>query len=168
MGGFHTGGCETLFNLWDQRWWGDCPDKEECKELLEQGPSWEECIATEWSNKLIERFSSVQATIEIEKPENYPKKRNSTCTHLTSCTEHLRYKRPDEYEGNEEDYFTSLCAFPNRTQGCPEDKENDVCYPFDGTYDIFTLGEAVEELINNHYKDGSDDQLLVYLYEVEI
>ncbi|MBE9592701.1 MAG: hypothetical protein IMF19_04405 [Proteobacteria bacterium] len=176
MGGFHTGGNEAMQN-WNANPFY-CPDEEMCEELMEQyGGAGAECTATSWANKLIERFSSVQATIELEKPEDYPKIRSDTCEHCVvceeetpgcidgqRCTEPLRYKRPDEYEGHEED-FTSLCAFPGRTQGYPEDEENDICYPFDGTYDIFNLGKAVEELINNHYEDGSDDQLLVYLYK---
>jgi len=149
MGGFHTDGHEARQNWDDTHFY--CPNVEGCEELMEQcGDA--ECTATSWSNKLVERFSSVQATIEIEKPENYPKKRS------------LKYKRPDGYAEHKED-FTQLCAFPGRIQGYPENEEEDICYPFDGTYDIYTLGEAVEELINGHYKDGSDDQLLVYLYE---
>jgi hypothetical protein len=161
MGGFHTGGHECM-----QNWDGSpfyCPNEEICGELVEQhGGAGAECIATSWSDKLVERFSSIQATIELEKPKDYPRKKSGTVTN--NGIEFLRYKRPDEYTGHEED-FTSLCAFPGRTQGYPENEENDVCYPFDGTYDIFTLGKAVEELINNHYEDGSDDQLLVYLYK---
>jgi hypothetical protein len=125
---------------------------------------------------LVERFSSVQATIELEKPEKYPKELDDTCERYISCEEgtpecidgqkrviRLRYKRPNEYAGHEED-FPSLCAFPNRTQGYPEDEEKELCYPFDGTYNIYTLGEAVEKLIDDHYEDESDNQLIVYLF----
>ena len=101
------------------------------------------------------RFSSVQATIELEHPEEY-KKENTSIPGKPGWVK--RYRRPEDYSG--------LCAFPDRECGYPED--GDYCYPFDGTYDIYTLGEAVEELINNCYKDGSDDQLIVYLLEREI
>lgn len=161
MGGFHTGGHEAMQNWIHSPFY--CPNEEMCEELVEQyGGAGAECTATSWSNKLIERFSSVQATIELEKPEDYPRKKSATI--IKNDVEFLRYKRPKEYDGHEEE-FTSLCAFPGRTQGYPEDNENDICYPFDGTYDIFTLGRAVEELINNHYEDGSNDQLLVYLHK---
>ena len=97
------------------------------------------------SETLKERFSSVQATIELEHPENHPKEKNI-----------FLYKRPEKY--------STLCAFPDRECGYPEDKN---CYPFDGTYNIYTLGEAVEKLINNYYEDGSDDQLITYLLTKE-
>jgi hypothetical protein len=114
---------------------------------------------TSWSNGLKERFSYVQPTIELEKPEDYPKNIDIT-----------KYERPADYNENPDGTgfcidkkYSTLCAFPGRTCGYEEDEDNGICYPFDGTYVLHTLGEAVEELINNHYEDGSDDQLIVYL-----
>jgi hypothetical protein len=103
-----------------------------------------------------DRFSSVQATIELEHPEDY-KKENLSVDEKPNWVK--KYRRPDD--------FSKLGVFPGRESGYLEDEENHICCPFDGTYDIYTLGEAVEELINNHYKDGSNDQLLVYLYKHE-
>jgi hypothetical protein len=141
------------------------------------------CNIEYWDDEPGLCFSSVQATVELTNPEEYPKDRNDTITRTIFEDGHVDedgtpinfvfdkttklYKRPDNYEGHEED-FTELCAYPGRTQGYPENEENDICYPFDGTYDIYTLGKAVEELINNHYEDGSDDQLSVYLYKRNI
>jgi len=158
MGKFFTSGHETRWNDFEL---GVCPTPSDCE------GSGGTCESTEWSNiSTAGRISSVQATIELEKPQDYPKDRTSKITKRIDGIEKetLRYKRPDEYEGNEED-FPSLCAFPGRECGYPEDEEHNICYPFDGTYDIYTLGEAVEELISGHYVDGSDDPLLVYLYE---
>ena len=123
-------------------------------------------IKTGWITKLdcpsggettvvYDRFSSVQATIELEHPEIYPKKKNIFILEKPDWVK--RYRRPEDY--------SSLCVFPYRECGYPEDEENNICFPFDGTYDIYTLGEAVEELLNDHYEDGSNDQLLVYLLE---
>lgn len=165
MGGFHLGGHSCLQNWSDNPLY--CPNQAGCDAL----PPGSICESTSWANELKERFSSVQATIELASPKKYPKDRNVTVTRVIceddeECftKESLRYKRPDDYASNPED-FTSLCAFPDRDCGYPEDEENNICYPFDGTYDIYTLGEAIEKLINSHYEDGSDDQLSVYLYE---
>lgn len=123
-------------------------------DITEYCPS-DPVIIEEWDNRAAsERFSSVQATIELEHPKDYPKTRSVPIPDNPSA---IRYKRPED--------CSSLCAFPDRDCGYPEDEENNICYPFDGTYDIYTLGEAVEKLINSHYEDGSDDPLLVYLYE---
>lgn len=101
-----------------------------------------------------DRFSSVQATIELEYPEKY-KKENTSMDEKPDWVK--RYRRPADYSG--------LGVFPDRESGYPEDEENNTCYPFDGTYDIYTLGEAIEKLINDHYEDKSNDKLLVYLYK---
>jgi hypothetical protein len=158
MGGFHTGGHSCL-----QNWSHDpsyCPNQVGCDVLP---PEWggipTVCEVTSLSNELKERFSYVQPTIELEKPEGYPKEINIA-----------KYERPENYNANPDGTgfcidkkYSTLCAFPGRDQGYCE--ENNKCFPFDGTYVLHTLGEAVEELINGHYVDGSDDQLLVYLYE---
>ncbi len=161
IGGFHTEGHTCLQNYDDGHLY--CPDQDECSKLPdESGGVSVVCIAESWSNKLKERFSSVQATIELEKPEEYPK-----------LTDRTRYERPADYDSNPDGTgfcidkkYSSLCAFPGRTKGY--DEKDDKCFPFDGTYVLHTLGKAVEELINNCYKDGSDDQLIVYLLEREI
>jgi len=90
-----------------------------------------------------DRVSSVNARINLENYKDYPK------ANLTIENESIVNERPHRYERIKE-YSKNY---------------NGTCYPFDGTYDIYTLGEAVEKLINDHYEDGSDDQLLVYLYE---
>jgi hypothetical protein len=108
------------------------------------------CVCGEAEETNYDRFSSVHATIELEHPEDYKKEKISVPGKPSWVK---RYRRPGDY--------SKLGIFPGRESGYPED--GDYCYPFDGTYDIYTLGEAVEKLINNHYEDGSDDQLLVYL-----
>jgi len=154
MGGFHTSGYSNISVAVGELF---CPDEDECS----AHPKWH-CNLTSWSNKLKERFSSVQATIELEKPEEYPKRIDRT-----------RYERPVDYDSDPDGTgfcidkkYSSLCAFPGRTKGY--DEKDNKCFPFDGTYVLHTLGKAVEELINNYYKDGSDDQLIVYLLKREI
>ena len=116
------------------------------------------CNNGEYSESYVgKRFSSVQAAIELERPGNYKKEKISIPGKPGWIK---RYERPEDYSG--------LCAYPDRECGYPEDEENNICCPFDGTYDIYTLGEAVEELINTHYVDESNDQLLVYLYKCRI
>ncbi|MCD6162982.1 MAG: hypothetical protein J7K40_11300, partial [candidate division Zixibacteria bacterium] len=147
--GFVPQDCETPW--WDPTGLWSCPD----------------CVEGECVDTIGERFSSVHATIELEKPEEYPKLKD---------TENPKYERPEDYDDNPDGTefcltdkkYSELCAFPGRERGSVERENEDgsvTCYPFDGTYILHTLGAAVEELINGHYKDGSDDQLLVYLYE---
>ena len=138
IGGFVSEDCDPYGGMWS------CPD----------------CVG-EYIDIVEERYSSVHATIELEKPEEYPKKIDKT-----------RYERPADYDSNPDgtDFcvdkkYSSLCAFPGRTKGYNE--KDSKCFPFDGTYVLHALGKAVEELINNCYKDGSDDQLIVYLLERE-
>ena len=114
-----------------------------CYGINKPCPVGRECTMSEEEGTIGERYSSVQAIINLENYKDYPK------ANLTIEDEPITIERPRRYE---------------RIKEYPENNE-DICYPFDGTYDIYTLGEAVEELINGHYKDGSDDQLLVYLYE---
>ena len=107
------------------------------------------------NQKIGTRFSSVQATIDLKNYKGYRKK-NLTIEDekVTEAERPRKYERVGckDFEGN---------------RVYADNNEDTVC-PFDGTYDIYSLGEAVEELINNHYEDESNDQLLVYLHKVEI
>jgi len=72
MGKFFTSGHETRWNDFEL---GVCPTPSDCE------GSGGTCESTEWSNiSTAGRISSVQATIELEKPQDYPKDRTSKIT----------------------------------------------------------------------------------------
>jgi hypothetical protein len=129
-----------------------CLDTDSCKSYIDYSESDIRALPEEEEGTPI---SSVQATIELGNPGKYLKQNEV-------IGNSFRYKRPDGYDESPED-FSTIFGYPYREEGEAED--GDKCFPFDGSYDIYTLGEAVEDLINKHYKDGSDDQLLVYLYK---
>ena len=138
---------------------GHCPDEawfedqNNCEDPEYNGYWWN---VTPIDEVTTDRYSSVQATIELENPEEYPKKIDTS-----------KYERPEDFDVNLEKY-ECLCAFPERPHGTPIDNKKGICYPYDGSYRIKSLEKAVKELINTCYVDGSDDKLLVYLYKRKI